>query len=107
MYHALSRACEDEADAQQVAVDFRGQLDAALTANKGEFKQWFDNAPAHMEGYRKYKEAIELGEEASQLVDNFKDIIVPLEKTENPEVLIRMWRAINEVRLPIPAVFAC
>ncbi|EJD52421.1 hypothetical protein AURDEDRAFT_181024 [Auricularia subglabra TFB-10046 SS5] len=94
--HRIGQGLWDAIGDLSVAVDFRGQLDAALTANKAEFKQWFDNPPAHMEGYRKYKEAIELSEEASQLIDNFKDIIAPLERTENPEVLIKMWRAINE-----------
>lgn len=83
----------------QFALDFRGQLDAALIDPSAEFKQWFDNPPDWMEGYKQYKEAIELSEEAAQNIDSFQDFVFPLERTENPTMLSRMWTAINAVRL--------
>ncbi|KZV80369.1 hypothetical protein EXIGLDRAFT_705504 [Exidia glandulosa HHB12029] len=94
--HRISQSLWDAVGDLSIAVDFRGELDAALIDPAADFKKWFNSAPEFPEGYKKYKEAIPLSEEASQMIDRFKDIIYPLERTENSRTLLMLWNAIND-----------
>ena len=81
----------------QVAVEFRGQLDAALVGGQKEYREWFGNQSA-IEGYRRYKDAIEKSAEAAEVApDEIITLVNPLDKTKSATGLLAMWKAIQEV----------
>ena len=60
---------------------------------------WKDQAREMPEEYDKWVDAQIASEEASKHIANYKDVIKPLTKTKNKNVLETMWKCVDLVRV--------
>jgi hypothetical protein len=65
---------------------------------------WKDQPREMPEEYEKWVDAQIISEEASRHIANYKDVISPLTKTRDKNVLETMWKCVDLVSYPLALI---
>ncbi|KAF5370711.1 hypothetical protein D9758_001875 [Tetrapyrgos nigripes] len=103
LHDAVEEAPKEARRFPQLLWDFVGDLSDSVLIQQlleaplhGEIQKWRDEPRKQTEEYDRWTDAVVASLVAADMFANFKDTVVPLEKTKQADTLTKMWKFINQ-----------